>query len=198
MNKQEKEISAEGAAKKLQWLELRGFSPEGIGYHINGETYSIKDILKEDGFKYHPILGWIRSYSDGYEDKVSKVNINDVAEFDIFGEVHFYPNAKEILDAADQSKTVLHLEPADFYGMIGDKIKNLMVTFIDRKSFMGKWGLTNIYSFIDLDGHLFVWFTSKTIYKEINDVFPIQGTIKGFDTFNGNKQTIITRVSIMG
>ena len=196
MNKQEKEISAEGAAKKLQWLELRGFSPEGIGYHVNGETYSIKDQLKEDGFKYHPILGWMRPSADSYEDRVSKIDINDIAEFDIFGEIHFYSNAKEIVNAADQSKTVQQLDPADFFGEIGDKLKDYSVTLVNKKSYMGKWGLSYIYSFIDAENHLFVWFTQKVLNKEINDTFNIKATIKGHDMFNGNKQTILVRVYV--
>lgn len=197
MNKQEEKISAEGLAKKLQWLELRGFSPEGIGYHVNGETFSIKDTLREDGFKYHPILGWMRSSADSYEDKVTKIDINDIAEFDIFGEVHFYPNAKEIVFAEDQSKVVQGLTTTEFYGEIGEKIKDYSVTLVNKKSFMGRWGLTNVYSFIDNNNHLFVWFTSITLNKEINDTFSIKATIKGHDIFNGNNQTIITRVSVM-
>ena len=43
---------------KTEWLEMNGFSEYGVTYLVLGNSYPIKDDLKENGFKFSPLLRW--------------------------------------------------------------------------------------------------------------------------------------------
>ena len=49
---------------KNEWLEANGFSDFGVTYLILGNSYLIKDDLKENGFKFSPLLRWQGSNND--------------------------------------------------------------------------------------------------------------------------------------
>ena len=44
---------------KIQWMQDRGFSKDGKIFCVSGgNTFLIKDLLKEQGFKYSTLFGW--------------------------------------------------------------------------------------------------------------------------------------------
>jgi hypothetical protein len=43
---------------KTEWLEANGFSEYGVTYLVLGNSYPIKDSLKDAGFKFSPLLRW--------------------------------------------------------------------------------------------------------------------------------------------
>ena len=43
---------------KSEWLKINGFSDDGVAYLIAGNSYPIKDALKEAGYKFSPLLRW--------------------------------------------------------------------------------------------------------------------------------------------
>jgi hypothetical protein len=50
--------------------------------------------------------------------------------------------------------------------------------------------------FQDENGNVFVWFSSKWVDLKAGDEVQISGTVKGFNEYNGEKQTIMTRCKI--
>ena len=69
---------------ETQWLLQNGFDENGNTYCIVGNTYVIKDYLKEQGCKFSPLLKWhadhIVDVASSY--KVTKVNFNDIYRWD--------------------------------------------------------------------------------------------------------------------
>ena len=186
------QMEREYAHKKEVWLETHGFAEDGTSYIITGDSYSIKDQLKEAGFKYDTVLLWHRATPDGYEDRVVKINVNDFFEFSAWGEGHYLTGAKEkverlIAGAGAESKS-------EWVGEAGDHIKDLHVTLIKKHYFEGRFGITNVLTFKDDDENIYTWFTTTTFQKEVNDSFNIKATIKGHDEYKGIKTTTITRV----
>lgn len=191
------EIEANYEKNRANWLEKHGFSAEGDVYLIKGETYSIKDELKAAGFKYDLVLGWHAPAPALYEERLVKFNINDLYTFSADGN---WVSKKEGMEDLIKSK-IAEDQPkvnSDWVGEVGDKIKE-KVTLVSKRSFYGKYGLTDIYTFQDANENIYTWFTtSATFSKEVNDTFILSGTIKKHDNFNDTKQTVLTRCRVIG
>lgn len=56
-------------------------------------------------------------------------------------------------------------------------------------------GVTVLYRFIDINGNVIIWKSSKYIADE-KEISKLTGTIKEHKDFNGVKQTIVTRCKI--
>ena len=67
---------------KITWLEKNGFDRYSEDTYINIEpdTYSIKEKLKADGYKYNPVLGWHTAYPNKEYAHI-KINFNEVCEW---------------------------------------------------------------------------------------------------------------------
>lgn len=62
----------------------------------------------------------------------------------------------------------------------------------------GYYGMTYITHFRTKDNHKLVWFaTSKNLEDEVGNSLKIKGTVKKHDEYNGVKQTVITRVTVL-
>jgi hypothetical protein len=194
--KKEREL-AEASAKRAAWLKANNFSEDGVTYIIVGETYSIKDQLKADGFLYHPILKWHRSNAEGYEDKVIELKIEEVVKFSPIGSAFFIDNAMDKVNkmiAGTQSN-----EESNWVGEIRDELPPTEITLIKKTNFSGAYGNTNVFSFKDKEGNIFTWFTTSNalIGKSIDDTFKIKGIIKNHTEYNNVKQTVLTRVKVV-
>ena len=176
------------------WLENNGFNEIGNTYIVSGETYSIKDKLKKDGFIYHPILGWHTSKTkEGYEDRLVKINKDQILTLTKWGEVFFFPEAKKIIDAAVGSSPNL----SEWIGKIGERVPALRVRYIGKNNFNSKFGLQYVYHFLDLNNNELIWFSPSFLTAKIGDEFSISMRIKDHKWFKNKKQTIITRVKII-
>ena len=103
-----------------------------------------------------------------------------------------------------------------YVGSIGEKIQKEL-TFINSYSFETQWGDSHIYKFLDSEGNIFIWKSSKylekvvsvyieedenkTEYKHFEPIrqgekVKIKGTIKDHSEYAGAKQTILTRCKI--
>ena len=181
--------------KKEKWLEINKFNAEGDTYIITGETYSIKDELKEAGFRYDPTLLWHGPDPAGYENRCVKMNVTELFEFDENGNPNMLPTAKDIVRG---KANIPELNAtSEWVGQPGDRIKDEEVVLVKKASFTGRYGLTNIYTFEDNNGNLYTWFTATFLNKAVNDKFKIKGTIKKHDEFRGVKTTVLTRCRVV-
>lgn len=189
----EAKMKAEFATKKAEWMEKNGFNAEGVTYIITGDSYSIKEELKEADWKFDSVLLWHKADPAGYEDRVIKVSDEEIIEYSAWGEGHFKTGAKEyimqkMLPAEDLNLT--------FVGEVGDKLKQIAVTLTKKNSFCGRFGLTNILEFRDENKNYLVWFTSTEPKFEIGDKISLSGTIKEHKKYKEIPQTIVTRCKL--
>lgn len=189
----EAKMKAEYSTKKAEWMEKNGFSAEGVTYIITGDSYSIKEELKDAGWKFDSVLLWHKADPAGYEDRVIKVQDSEVIEYSAWGEGHFLSGSKDLIMKKMLPEEVKNLT---FVGIVGDKLKNYPVTFTRKGSFCSRFGLTNIYEFRDKDGNYLNWFTTCDIQFEVGDMLNLSGTIKEHKEYRGIPQTIMTRCKL--
>lgn len=85
---------------------------------------------------------------------------------------------------------------SNFYGNIKDKIEKEL-TLQKVFTFETDFGLCHIYKFVDVEGNIFIWKTSKYIKNEEGETIKIKGTIKDHNEYKGENQTILTRCKII-
>jgi len=193
---QEAKMKAEFASKKAAWLQHNGFDAEGNTFlYIKGDSYAIKDELKDAGFHWCGLLKrWMRGSADNYEDRVIKVKAENILEFSAWGEGHYFSDAKNYIDklvSAIEAPTV----PSEYIGEVGDRT-SFNVTLIKIGGFSGRYGYTYVYSFKDKNENLLTWMSAKNIGREVGESFLITGTIKNHQEYNHQKVTYITRCVI--
>jgi len=190
-----KEMEENFAKKKAEWLKSHGFNEDGVTYLVKGETYSIKDELKAEGYIFDPVLLWHRStpLDELMEDNIP-IKAEEVLEFSAWGEGHYLTGAKEkiknlVNPLSASNSTWLKTE-------VGDHFKDLVVTFVKRNSFDGRFGVTNIYTFKTEDEKELVWFTATNQNIKLGDNIFLSGKVKEKKEFRGIKQTVVTRCHI--
>lgn len=191
--KKDAEMRVDAERKQAEWLRRNGFNAEGYTYIVKGETYSIKDKLKDDGFKFDPVFMWHQSQVPaGYEDKVIAFHCNDLVEFSAWGDGHYLTGAREkVRNAVNPPE-----EQPKSEWLEGDKVTNLCVTFVRKNGFQGRFGWTNIFTFQDENDNVLIWFTATEPDIKLGDNFFISGNIKDRTEYKGLKQTVLTRVKI--
>lgn len=176
----------------LTYYKEHNINPNGETYLITGDTYSIKERLKELGCSYDKFLGW-HSNKDLPTLSCIKVNVNDYLVWDI-GLDMLVPKS----GAEAAIKNILN-PPKPLQGRYyeGSRVEHQLVKLIVRSSFTGKYGVQYRYVMTNVDGsdegeYTFVWFSKTNIVCQEGDVFYITSAqVKGHQEWGGHRQTII-------
>jgi hypothetical protein len=183
---------------KVEWLEKNGFSADGFTYSVFGDdTYAIKDELKNLGCKYSPLLKWHSPQLLDLEVGYGMVcfSFDELMEWnEEEGNAFYFENVKIIIDK--RFKEAIGPNNTEYYNAeAGERIRDLTVKYKATRGFMGKFGYTYIHSFVR-DNYIFIWFTQKELKLEKGAAIELTGTIKEFNEYNEEKQTILTRCVI--
>ena len=186
------------ATKKKEWLEKNGFNEDGITYIIKGESYSIKDALKEAGFTFNPTLLWHKAIIDeDYADRVVEVHAEDIVDFNLQG-IGYYKEGtlNKIKDLTAEAPVNPSL---DWAAAPGETIKDVIVELTKKSTFDGRYGLTNVVTFVDNNNLKYTWFTTTTPSFMVGDKLKISSaTVKKNDIYHDEKITVITRAKLKG
>lgn len=179
---------------KQKWLEKENFNKENKTYIIIGETYSIKEKLKKEGFTYNKILRWHRNNNVGYENKTIEIDCREILEFDYFGKGIYKPEAQKYVD-----DKILQASPASTSVWIpAEEIKGLEVTLISKHSFEGQYGLTYSLTFVDEKDRKLVWFTSTIQNIDVGSRLRITSAkFKKHDVYKNEQLTVISKVKFV-
>lgn len=193
----EKDLIDNAETYKLEVAKKLGFNSEGKIYVVcGGDTYTIKDRLKELGARFDYNLKWFLPNSvdlpEGYQ----------LCEFS-FDELYDYEPRTKWATIKDNVKDIIkwrlsQLETATdtkyYPAEIKDKI-SVQVTLAAVRGFDSMYGYTYIYTFT-LDEYVFVWMTTKDLGIEAGTTVDLYGTVKGFEEYNGTLQTQVTRCKV--
>lgn len=183
--------------KILKYYKEHNITPQGETYIVTGDTYSIKEKLKELGCGYDKLLGW---HSDIDLPSLSciKINVNNYLVWD--------ERLERLVPKSGAETAIKNLiqPPKPLQGRYyeGSRVERQIVKLIVRSSFTGKYGLqyryvmTNINEDTDEEGeYTFVWFTKTNIVcQEGNILYISSAQVKGHQEFNGHRQTVIKNV----
>ena len=178
----------------------KGFNEDGKVYVAVGDTYSIKDHLREAGAKWKPALNsWIFT-----EAPIEFTTIELTAEecldfFEESGWVNWKSlNFKDLIQSKLPKEDVV---VSEYVGAIGDKL-DAQVTFIryfsyERNAYRG-WGteLVRIYKFLDANGNILIWNTTAWLEVEEGKQYQLTGSIAEHKEYAGDKQTILKRCKV--
>ena len=182
---------------KGQWLEINGFSNKGISYIVLGNSYPIKDALKEAGFKFSPLLRW-HSPENTFilPDTCSYLEIRyeDFFEWDEEAGISFMKeNTREKLDLIFNPPCE---SPSKFVGEIDEKICELRCRVKNIGGYNTAYGYRWVYNFIDENGNEYSWHSTYNKSLSAGMELEISGTIKEHKEYKGINTTILTRCKV--
>lgn len=208
--KKKAEAMAKAAELNAEFFEKNGFTPEGITYFVLGDTYSIKEELKAQGAKWDNVSKHWHMATKPEGREVFEVSVEDMYYTDYAGvytwnswvrsewdDPEYYVN--KIQSAEETIKA--NKSTSQHVGTIGEKI-SIIVTYKHTASwengYGGYWntGVTNLHTFQDDQGNIYVWKTSNFIEADYGTKLTITGTIKEHSEYKGIKQTALTRCKL--
>ena len=155
---------------------------------IDKNSYSKKEILKENGYRWR-CGKWIGT------EKVEGVELLQVVTADIITDsLELEYDATKIELAIQKHNT----ENSSYVGAVGEKVKQ-EVTLTKELYFRNNYGYntgTYMYMMKNEQGNVLVWKTSKSLDINEGESFIITGTVKEYNMYDGTKQTILTRCKI--
>ena len=181
-----------------EWMDKNAFGEDNLTWCVFGDdTYAIKDWLKEHGCKYHPILKWHSpvpiDVPVGYG--MFSVNFDDVCQWSVSaGTAYFTTEGENLIE----KKSIEAAGPSlsEYVGSVGERLRNLTAHFKSARSFAGRYGQTNIYTFT-IGEDVLVWFTTSTLDIEPGVTVDLTGTVKKHEMYKGIKTTQLSRCKII-
>lgn len=102
-----------------------------------------------------------------------------------------------LYDKLNAEQHIIELKnESNWVGEIGQRVDEELI-FIGKNGYMGSFGYVNFYRFKDKDGNTLVWKSTKVQYFTVGDSYTLKYTINAHETFNGEKQTMISRAKIL-
>ena len=182
---------------KTEWLEANGFSEYGVTYLVLGNSYPIKDELKEAGFKFSTLLRWHCGNCDFELPESCHYKELRFVDFFIWSDednvTYMKEGAREKIEEIFNPKVEYH---SDYVGEIGERLRNVKVSIRTIGGFDSAYGYKWVYTFEDESGNLFTWFTTVQQAVSCDDVVSLTGTIKAHVEYKGARTTQLTRCKL--
>lgn len=174
--------------------EALGFE-KGFIHIFKGDTYAALEWFRASVCKYNKIFGW---YCPSTEDLPRDIPIGidpiEIQWSDVCAEdgVSLLSETK----AKEWCQQFLY-EPSDseYVGEVGDRLE-IVVTVDKAVELNGYYGRSTMHIMHDYEGNTIVWTTSAKNLVPGNE-YTLRGTIKAHNTYKNEKQTILTRCTII-
>ncbi len=170
-----------------QGAEYNGFQ-NGYVIAIYGNTYSVKDELKEAGARFTYALGWYFSDEESVPEKFLAQAIKitwDMVSKD-----------NRILPDTDVKEIVMKAIPkepstSEYQGKVGERLRGLeleVIRFWDGGNYY-------VHTLEDMSGNVYTWMTSARALEK-GTLVRMDATVKKHEEYKGVKQTHLTRPAI--
>ena len=183
------------------------FNENGKQYAVYGNTYPIKEELKEAGAKWNAHLNaWVfaekpSQYKTVEIDYREYMFISDYLEnLDVLNS--FRSDSQKGVELVKSKIPQEEIKESQWVGNVGDKLE-IEVT-LDRVISFKVAGIYNtmetrfVYSFTDKDGNVFTWMTgSGALLDYETKTITIKGTVKAHTEYKDVKQTNLQRVKMV-
>lgn len=167
--------------------EYNGFQ-NGYVIAIYGDTYSVKDELKEAGARFTYALGWYFSDEASVPEKFLAHSIKITWEMvSREGRIMSDTDIKEIVtNAIPKEKS-----NSEYQGKVGERLRDLeleVTRFWDG-------GTYYVHTLEDMNSNVYTWMTSARALEK-GTLVHMDATVKKHEEYKGVKQTYLTRPSI--
>lgn len=189
------ELDRNSDANKAALLQKFGFDAENPMIYLvaGGNTYAIKDELKERGGRYNAALNWYftkeTEVPEGYE--LVAIPFDDVYNwFPRMKKVEIKENAKEVAEAARQQVTPR--SNSEYIGEIKERLRDLQVKLTGAREFSGAYD--SVMFTFEQGENILTWFTASPPENYVvGNEYLLTGTVKDHKLYNGVKQTYLNR-----
>ena len=182
---------------KRIFLAENGYDVENpLVWLVLGDTYSIKDTLKEMGCRFKPELGWYASHPI---DVPANYGMTSVPFDEVFNwkchikKALIKEGAKEVADAAKEA--CMPKSASEYIGEEKERLRDLHVTLEGSRPVESYYGTSILYTF-KMGENVLTWFCSGAGLSddiEKGDTILLTGTVKKHQIYNGVKQTVLNR-----
>ena len=177
--------------EKYKWMMSNGFESESIYIVGGGNTYDIKEKLKENGFRYNPMLGWysceIKPVPAPYQ--LFHFTFDDLYKWeDKYGLAFPYPGIENKIKNIIYINKEKEANASQFIGSQEERIFGLPIKYKRRKQVKDFY----IYTFKN-DNNILIWTTKKNISLEEDQNYLLTCTIAAHQEVNGVKMTKVNR-----
>ncbi len=187
-NKSAAERDARVNAKKAEWISRNGFNEKGTTFVVLGNTFEVKDDLKDAGYKFSRELNWhgAEAIEAPENCKIVEVKFEDLYEWcgysaNFIGE-DFMKELKNSFRADNST--------SEYMGSVGERLRNLDCV-LERKWYNSQYAFW-VYTFKCGENKL-SWTTSKDLPNEIGCALTVTGTVKDHRNFSGVQTTCLSR-----
>ena len=190
---------AKAPERNAKLFKRLGMSEAGKAYVVIGDTFELKDQLKEAGARWNDLLGWHFDHEQS-EYPCFEVSIDEIADK---GEADDWQlHDRWLVFEIVKEKRLANAPKTDsqYIGAVGDKVElelTYVVAFEFRTHFTYKGETSYLYKFADADGNTVTWKTSKWLDIEEGQTYKVAGTIKDHTEYKGDKQTVLTRCKVV-
>lgn len=158
---------------QIKWCARNGFDKAGFTYLIiGGNTYYIKDALKDRGAKFNKYLYWHSAEeltNLPYPFVCFRVNFTDVYDWNENANtaMETLAGAKLINNALNIYKKQQEKDAkGEYYGEVGERYTKVKTTFLDVRDCSTEGDLCFMYKFKTEDGCILVWFTTAFFFYD--------------------------------
>ena len=185
---------------RLAIAEKYGFNPEGKIYVVTGNTYEIREELREAGAKYRGGINW---YFLEKQDRYPTIELSYEECLNVYPEygTMSWKDLTEV-QAVLNSKIPTEEDPSQYVGQVGERL-DLVVTFKKRSTYeipsYAGWGTdtVGINVFRDDAGNCFIWKSTSAFFNIAEgSKVRLRGTVKEHSDYKGTKQTILQRCRV--
>lgn len=212
--KKDEEARAKSEETNKEFFERQGFNEEGKIWAVLGNTYPIKDELKEKGAKWmQAIQKWTFAY------KVEEYPTVELSVDDIYFQDHTFTyrwnNFKESSDEtfsekikAAESAMAKNDTVSEWFGEEGKRY-DLELTYDGyhcwETTFGYRTSIQYLHKFKDEKGNVYTWKTGNSMGRHTSNGYELmkegekvimKATVKEHSEYKGTKQTVLTRCSV--
>ena len=192
-NRQKKEAELIAAAPKkiADMLARNGFNEDGVTYIALGNTYAIKDELKDAGFKFDSVLKWHGPAPRDYN--CVALTKDEVFMFNEIGDYHYRDGLADLVQSKIDDASADKL--SKYVGSVKDRLRDIEVVLEKKITVDTMFGLSNLYTF-RMGTDILTWFSQKNLEIAEGTSVILTGTIKEHREYRGTKQTVLTRCTV--
>lgn len=103
--------------------------------------------------------------------------------------------AMKAVGAAIAAREVLETKSNEWVGEI-KKRQDFVLTVTKLRDIHTEYGTSVLFIMEDAKGNQLKWFASKDVGMEVGNTYEIKGTVKAHDTYQGRKQTSLSRCKV--
>lgn len=181
-----------------KFFKREGMNEKGEAWCVLGNTFNIKDQLREAGAKWNPIMGW--HFSDKPEEFITvKISIEQIGyknEFYVWNYNNTDIATSEVKRIKDDAAPKTESKYVAEVGQVVDTNVKLISEHSFETHFTYYGEIKYIYKFADAEGNTIVWKTGCQDL-EVGKSYKIKGRVKELSEYKGDKQTVLTRCKVV-